>query len=263
MTASSSPYEVLGIAEGASPDEIRRAYRRQALRYHPDRNPGDPTAKESFLRVQEAFQQIDPTDPDAGFDAARVVAEMQRAAEEVERRRGRAASGGRTWQQVRVPLDRPRADEFRSQLRSPQAVRGLLIGLGVAVIGVAAPMLLSGLMPVPAWPVVGLGLLAGSLVASQQVLTASPEPWAVETHWRGLRDQRWDVMVAWDEIRGVRQTDGAVDLALTAPGAQRVARLVPADVFIAPAIYRLPVRDGSRLVPAVRAQLEGGVRLGR
>ncbi len=50
------PYEVLGVPRDAEPDAIKRAYRRLALRYHPDRNPGDLESEERFKRITRAYE---------------------------------------------------------------------------------------------------------------------------------------------------------------------------------------------------------------
>lgn len=51
-------YEVLGIERSAGADEIRKAYKREALKHHPDRNPGDATAEAKFKAVNEAYQVL-------------------------------------------------------------------------------------------------------------------------------------------------------------------------------------------------------------
>ena len=51
-------YETLGVAREASADEIKKAYRKLALKYHPDRNPGDKTAEEQFKRITEAYEVL-------------------------------------------------------------------------------------------------------------------------------------------------------------------------------------------------------------
>ncbi len=48
-------YEVLGVARGASPEELKREYRKLALQHHPDRNPDDPAAEEKFKEASEAY----------------------------------------------------------------------------------------------------------------------------------------------------------------------------------------------------------------
>ncbi len=52
------PYEVLGVERGASDEEIKKAYRAQCKRWHPDLNPNDPTAEEHFKEVQAAYDAI-------------------------------------------------------------------------------------------------------------------------------------------------------------------------------------------------------------
>ena len=61
-------YEVLGVAKSASDDEIKRAYRKLAGKYHPDRNPGDATAVTAFKEAAEAFDILSNADKRARYD---------------------------------------------------------------------------------------------------------------------------------------------------------------------------------------------------
>lgn len=56
-------YETLGIAPGATEEEISKAYSRKAMECHPDRNPGDPDAVNRFRAVQEAYEALIRTKP--------------------------------------------------------------------------------------------------------------------------------------------------------------------------------------------------------
>ncbi len=61
-------YEVLGVARDASAEDIKKAYRRLAMKYHPDRNPDDPSAKEKFEEVSEAYAVLSDTQKRAAYD---------------------------------------------------------------------------------------------------------------------------------------------------------------------------------------------------
>ncbi len=61
-------YEVLGLAEGAASDDIRKAYKQLALKYHPDRNPGDAAAEARFKEATEAYQVLSDDEKRARYD---------------------------------------------------------------------------------------------------------------------------------------------------------------------------------------------------
>jgi molecular chaperone DnaJ len=61
-------YEVLGVAKGTDKKEIKKAFRRMAMKYHPDRNPGDKAAEESFKEVNEAYEILSDDQKKAAYD---------------------------------------------------------------------------------------------------------------------------------------------------------------------------------------------------
>ncbi len=61
-------YEVLGVAKSATADEIKKAYRKMAIKYHPDKNPGDKEAEEKFKEAAEAYDVLSNPDKRARYD---------------------------------------------------------------------------------------------------------------------------------------------------------------------------------------------------
>lgn len=61
-------YEILGVSKSATADELKKAYRKVAMQYHPDRNPGDKAAEEKFKEAAEAYEVLSDADKRAKYD---------------------------------------------------------------------------------------------------------------------------------------------------------------------------------------------------
>src|SRR5690349_10120045 len=61
-------YETLGVAHNASQADLKKAYRQMAMKYHPDRNPGDTSAEEKFKDAKEAYEILSDSQKRAAYD---------------------------------------------------------------------------------------------------------------------------------------------------------------------------------------------------
>ena len=61
-------YEVLGVDKDASREDIKKAYRKQAFQYHPDKNPGNKEAEEKFKEATEAYEVLSDADKRRNYD---------------------------------------------------------------------------------------------------------------------------------------------------------------------------------------------------
>ena len=61
-------YDILGLSKGASATEIKKAYRKKAVEHHPDKNPGDSNAEESFKKAAEAYEVLSDSDKKSRYD---------------------------------------------------------------------------------------------------------------------------------------------------------------------------------------------------
>lgn len=68
MATKRDYYEVLGVGKTATPEEIKKAYRKLAIKYHPDKNPGDKEAQDKFIEAAEAYEVLSDADKRAKYD---------------------------------------------------------------------------------------------------------------------------------------------------------------------------------------------------
>src|SRR3954464_10809478 len=69
MPATTDPYKTLGVDKKASDDDIKKAYRKLARQYHPDRNPDNPSAEERFKEIQQAYSILSDPDKRKQYDS--------------------------------------------------------------------------------------------------------------------------------------------------------------------------------------------------
>ena len=75
-------YDILGVDKNATAAEIKKAYRKKAIQYHPDKNPGDTKAEEMFKKAAEAYEVL--SDPDKRPDMINMGTQPLKAEDSVE-----------------------------------------------------------------------------------------------------------------------------------------------------------------------------------
>src|SRR5712664_233625 len=103
MAAPRDYYQVLGVAEAATTDEIKKAFRRLAKQYHPDRNPNNPQAAEHFKEINEAHDVLSDAEKRKKYDQLRRLGAFAGAG--TGRRPGGGGAGGPTSGDFGVDFD--------------------------------------------------------------------------------------------------------------------------------------------------------------
>ncbi len=116
------PYDVLGVARNASPDDIQKAYRKLAKKLHPDLNPGDKSAEAKFKDLAGAYSLLSDAEKRRRFDSGEIDASgSERPREKYYRDYAAEAAGSSPYENTSGFADFAQADEFLAELLRRQA----------------------------------------------------------------------------------------------------------------------------------------------
>lgn len=90
-------YEILEVSHQASQDEIKKAYRELAFKFHPDRNSGNKTAEDKFKKINEAYSVLGDATKKAQYDLGGYTTEEQRRRDYAQQQAQRQQQGQYTW----------------------------------------------------------------------------------------------------------------------------------------------------------------------
>ncbi|CAE7711144.1 iksA [Symbiodinium sp. CCMP2456] len=130
LLAESDLYRILGLPRSAKADDIKRAYRKRSLRFHPDKNPDDPDAKLKFQKVAEAFTVLSDENKRAKYDNS---GDMDLEGFDVETFMEMVNAAGLKFQkQDRGSDERDGRDDFQEEAPAARSAMDRLAGLGVS-----------------------------------------------------------------------------------------------------------------------------------
>lgn len=124
------PYEILGVAKTASADDIRKAYRRLAKKWHPDLNPGNKSAEERFKELSAANELLSDADKRKRFDSGEIDASgAEKPRQQYYKDYAREGAGGHPYDNAGGFADFAEGDDvlaelFRRHARQARRVRG-------------------------------------------------------------------------------------------------------------------------------------------